>query len=101
LLSIIKWEIWDLVDLYKNGIQRSSFIPTIQLLKERCLVHSLDSGVDYRQRSTAKKRVFFYPKSPEADTAIAAVWNSLTHNQKGIYENSAPFDLFEAALNVY
>ena len=31
-------------DLYKNGIQRSSFIPCIELLKERFEVTDLDSG---------------------------------------------------------
>lgn len=31
-------------DLYKNGIQRSSFIPAIELLKSRFEVTDLDSG---------------------------------------------------------
>ena len=31
-------------DLYKNGIQRSSFMPCIELLKERFEVTDLDSG---------------------------------------------------------
>lgn len=39
-------------ELYKNGIQRSSFIPCIELLKERCEVVSLNSGIDYRKRGT-------------------------------------------------
>lgn len=38
-------------DLYINGIQRSSFIPTIELLKDKLLVHSLNSGIDYRKKS--------------------------------------------------
>ena len=31
-------------ELYKNGIQRSSFVPCIELLKERFEVTDLDSG---------------------------------------------------------
>lgn len=31
-------------DLYKNGIQRVSFIPCIQLIKDRFVVEDLDSG---------------------------------------------------------
>jgi predicted ATPase len=38
-------------ELYQNGIQRQSFLPAIELLKERCLVHSLSSGLDYRKQS--------------------------------------------------
>jgi hypothetical protein len=31
-------------DLYKNGIQRSSFVPAIELLKTRFEITDLDSG---------------------------------------------------------
>lgn len=32
-------------DLYKNGIQRQSFVPCIQLIKDRFEVIDLDSGL--------------------------------------------------------
>ncbi|KAI0230103.1 ATPase [Massospora cicadina] len=35
-------------ELYRNGLQRQSFIPCINLLKAECQIVDLNSGVDYR-----------------------------------------------------
>jgi protein AFG1 len=37
-------------DLYENGIQRSNFLPFIELLKKKCLVYALESGLDFRKQ---------------------------------------------------
>ncbi|KAE9409941.1 AFG1-like ATPase [Gymnopus androsaceus JB14] len=50
-------------DLYKNGIQRSSFIPAIELLKDRFKVTDLRFGncLDYRRVPRALSKVYYDP----------------------------------------
>jgi len=48
-------------DLYKSCIQRSSFLPAIELLKERLHVTDLNSPIDYRKIPRALSNVYFSP----------------------------------------
>lgn len=65
-------------DLYKNGIQRSSFIPAIELLKSRFEVTDLDSGTDYRRIPRVLSHVYYHPLTPENKAEIDKIFNSLT-----------------------
>lgn len=48
-------------DLYKNGIQRESFIPCITLLLQRLRVLNLDSTTDYRKIPRPPSGVYHHP----------------------------------------
>lgn len=58
-------------DLYKNGLQRHAFISFIPLLKKHSHVLSLNSGVDYRQKSLpSKQKIYLMSVEISAHTFI-------------------------------
>ncbi|XP_020402948.1 uncharacterized protein [Zea mays] len=48
--------------LYEGGLQRDLFLPFIDTLKERCIVHAIGSAVDYRQLGSAEQGFYFVGK---------------------------------------
>ena len=65
-------------DLYENGLNRALFVPFIALIKDRMVVHPLDSDVDYRQGRLAGTPAYFTPADVQARAQIDEVWATLT-----------------------
>lgn len=63
--------------LYKDGLNRNLFLPFIELIKEKMVVHELTSPTDYRQDRLAGTQVYFTPVNADSRAAMDEVWNDL------------------------
>lgn len=68
-------------DLYKNGLQRSNFIPFIPILKHYCNLVPLDSGKDYRTLSKGKMSRYFLTSEPDTNAKIDTIFKVLCSNE--------------------
>ena len=65
-------------DLYKNGLQRSNFIPFIPILKSHCNVKTLDSGIDYRTTNKGEGEHYFVKShASDVDTELKTIFKIL------------------------
>lgn len=64
-------------ELYRNGLQRQSFLPAIALLKQHTHVFELDGGCDYRLRALTEGGVFFLA-SEDGERQLAASFDRLS-----------------------
>ena len=69
-------------DLYKDGLNRQIFLPFIDLLKDRMIVHELASPTDYRQDRLAGAQTYFTPNDAAAKAEINRIWEELTGGQE-------------------
>lgn len=63
--------------LYKNGIHRDRFLPTIELVKKHCTILNVDAGVDYRLRVLKQAQLFKSPLNEENSQWLAERFNAL------------------------
>ncbi|WP_347460313.1 cell division protein ZapE [Acinetobacter thermotolerans] len=68
--------------LYKNGIHRDRFIPTIELVKKNCVILNVDAGVDYRLRVLKQAQLFKFPLTHDNKNWMAQRFSALTQGQQ-------------------
>ena len=65
-------------ELYKNGINRQLFLPFIQLIEEKLVLHEMVSPTDYRQNRLSSSPVYFTPNDSAAQSQMEQIWRDLT-----------------------
>jgi cell division protein ZapE len=72
-------------ELYRDGLQRASFLPAIALLKAQCTVLKLESAQDYRLRQLTHAATYLVPAGAESDAVLADHYRRLAaHPQAGV-----------------
>ena len=84
-------------DLYKGGLNRHRFLPFIEMMKQRHMVHELEAEKDYRLARLTAAPVWFTPCGPKARRALDERFHSLT---EGVAAAPAVLDLQGRQLNI-
>ena len=67
--------------LYKNGIHRDRFLPTIAMLKKKCTVLNVDAGIDYRLRVLKQAHLYLSPLTHDSEIWLAKRFVALTQHE--------------------
>ncbi|MCP2040703.1 cell division protein ZapE [Neisseria sp. HSC-16F19] len=71
-------------ELYPQGQNRSSFLPTIALIERELTVLNVDGGEDYRLRTLTAADVFYIPANAESEAKLAALYRSMNHEEDAV-----------------
>ena len=64
-------------ELYPQGQNRSSFLPTIALIESSLTVLNVDGGEDYRLRTLRPAEIFFVPNNEENEQKLADLFKEM------------------------
>lgn len=76
-------------DLYKNGLQRSRFLPAIDLVKKHTNVVNIDGGIDYRLRALEQAELYHFPLDEEADISLKRSFDHLNPDAQHVLKSES------------
>lgn len=84
-------------ELYRDGLQRSSFLPAIALLERHCEIVRLDSAQDYRLRQLTHAATYLTPCGESAERSLAEHYRRLSQHHS---EDQRPLVINDRKINV-
>ena len=84
-------------ELYRDGLQRASFLPAIDLIEAHCAVWRLDSAQDYRLRQLTSAPVYYSPLGAAAEQQLDACFERL---REGLPYSTAPLTINQRPIPV-
>jgi cell division protein ZapE len=70
--------------LYRDGLQRSRFLPAIALLERRTEIVNVDEGQDYRLRQLEKAPLYLDSSDPFAEASLALRFEEIAGEMGGL-----------------
>ncbi|MDR2872508.1 MAG: AFG1 family ATPase [Xanthomonadaceae bacterium] len=67
-------------NLYKDGLQRTGFLPAIALLENRCVVLHSEGQEDYRLRALTQSPVYHMPLGAYSERWLQQRWEELSNH---------------------
>ncbi len=69
-------------DLYRDGLNRSLFLPFVETLKDHTEIVELAGAQDYRLAAIGRDNLYVTPLGEEADATMDASWTALLDGRK-------------------
>jgi len=73
-------------ELYKGGLKREDFLPTIEVIKRRLDVLRVDGGTDYRKLALEHVRTYHAPLTPGAEAALMEAFRQIAEVEEEFHE---------------
>ncbi len=91
-------------ELYKDGLQRARFMPSIELLQQHCEIYHLSAEQDYRLRKLERARLYHYPLDEQACQGLLKIFEEVVpgawHHGKPLRINGRGIETLRIANSV-